>query len=99
MKWLLPLSCLLLINYFAMTADTGEKRSHQQININTASTEELIKLPGVGQVLARRIVDFREENGPFKKIIDLMKVKGIGEKNFQKIKDKITVGKVAKKEG
>ncbi|MCK4388321.1 MAG: helix-hairpin-helix domain-containing protein, partial [Dehalococcoidia bacterium] len=48
-------------------------------------------LPGIGEVLAQRIVDYRSENGPFKRIEDLLKVSGIGEATFEKIKDYITV--------
>ena len=48
-------------------------------------------LPGIGEVLTQRIVDYRSENGPFKRIEDLLKVSGIGEATFDKIKDYITV--------
>jgi competence protein ComEA len=61
------------------------------ININTATAVELEKLPGVGPSMATRIVDYRQKNGGFKKIEDLMNVKGIGEKSFLKLKPQITV--------
>ena len=48
-------------------------------------------LPGIGEVLTQRIVDYRSENGPFKRIEDLLKVSGIGEATFENIKDYITV--------
>jgi competence protein ComEA len=64
----------------------------EKININTASQAELQKLPRIGEVVAKRIIDFREKNGKFKKIEDIMKVKGIGEKTFTNIRDLITVG-------
>ena len=64
----------------------------EKININTASIAELQKLPRIGEVVAKRIIDFREENGKFKRIEEIMKVKGIGEKTFMNIKDLITVG-------
>ena len=62
-----------------------------QININTASPSELEALPGVGAKTAARIVEYRQKNGPFKKVEDLMNVRGIGEKNFVKLKPQITV--------
>ncbi len=62
------------------------------VNLNTATAEQLDTLPGVGPKVAARIVEYRQKNGPFKKIEDVMNVKGIGEKNFLKIKDRITVG-------
>lgn len=62
------------------------------ININTASLKELTKLKGVGKKTAEKIINHRENSGPFKSINDLTKVKGIGKKLFANIKDKITVG-------
>ena len=60
------------------------------LNINTASTEELQQLPGIGPALANRIVKYREENGPFTQIEDLMQVKGIGNKMYLKISTTIS---------
>ena len=62
------------------------------INLNTASAADLENLPGIGAKMAERIVEYRQKNGPFKKIEDLMNVKGIGEKNFLKLKARLTVG-------
>ena len=67
------------------------------VNINTASPTELEALPGVGAKTATRIVEYRQKNGPFKKIEELMNVRGVGEKNFLKLKPQITV--TAKAEG
>jgi competence protein ComEA len=61
------------------------------VNINTASAAELTKLPRVGEKMAQRIIDFRKKHGKFKRVQDLMKVKGIGEKVFQQLKNRITV--------
>jgi competence protein ComEA len=61
------------------------------INLNTATSAQLDTLPGVGKAMADRIVEYREKNGGFKKIEDLMNVRGIGEKNFLKLKPYITV--------
>jgi competence protein ComEA len=52
------------------------------VNINTATKDELDKIPGVGPVRAQAIVDYRAKNGPFKSADDLKKVDGIGDKNF-----------------
>ncbi|HJZ78094.1 MAG TPA: helix-hairpin-helix domain-containing protein [Vicinamibacterales bacterium] len=64
------------------------------ININTATVAELDTLPGIGARTAALIVEYRQKNGPFKKIEDLMNVRGIGEKNFLKLKPQLTVGAV-----
>ena len=62
-----------------------------KININTATLEDLIQLPGIGQTLAQHIIDYRQTNGQFSNLQDLIKVKGIGEKKFENIKPKITL--------
>jgi comEA protein len=71
---------------------TAQKSGEKKININTASAIELQKLPRIGAKVALRIIDFREKHGKFKRVEDLMKVKGIGEKTFMNLKDLITVG-------
>ena len=62
------------------------------VNINTASREELMRLNGIGETLASRIIEYREQHGGFDSVEELMEVKGIGEKRFEKIRDDITVG-------
>jgi competence protein ComEA len=62
------------------------------VNLNTASAIDLEALPGIGAKTAARIVEYRQKNGPFKKIEELMNVRGVGEKNFLKLKPQITVG-------
>ena len=69
----------------------GEKQSPQKIDINRAEPWLLEALPGIGETLAERIVDYRSANGPFQRIEDLLKVSGIGEATLQKMKDFITV--------
>ena len=61
-------------------------------NINTASTTELQRLPGIGAKTAGRVIEYRQKNGPFKKVEELMNVRGVGEKNFLKLKNQISVG-------
>ena len=81
MKRLLIAIVLLLASSFALAA----------VNLNTATREELDALPGIGPVKAQAILDYRAANGPFKTPEDVMKVKGIKEGEFAKIKDQISV--------
>jgi competence protein ComEA len=62
------------------------------VNLNTATQAQLETLPGIGPASAKRIIEYREKNGKFKKVEELMNVKGIGEKSFLKLKPMITVG-------
>ena len=80
----------------SLAGDTGiavihESSEESLININTATAEELRTLPGIGDAVSGKIVDYRQKNGNFKRIEDIMKVSGIKDKLFAKIKDKITV--------
>jgi comEA protein len=84
-----------LVSFLAVHSH-AQNTSDKKININTASVSELKTLPQIGAVVAQRIIDHREKNGKFKKIEEIMKVKGIGEKTFLKIKELITVGEVSK---
>ena len=63
-----------------------------RININTATRSELMDLSGVGEVIAGRIIDYRDRHGPFKSTDEIMNVSGIGERRYEAIKDSITVG-------
>ena len=74
----------------------ADDTSVKKININSASVKELQTLPQIGVAVAQRIVDYREKHGKFSKIEEIMKVKGIGEKTFLKIKPLITVGQDSK---
>lgn len=72
-------------------SNSEEVPSKKLVNINTALNEELTTLTGIGESKAVAIIKYREENGKFAKIEDIMNVSGIGEKAFEKIKDFITV--------
>jgi len=65
--------------------------SQDLVNLNTATVEELDALPGIGPTTAQKIIDYREENGPFIDIEEIMQVSGIGLSTFENIKDLITV--------
>lgn len=87
------ISILIVINIFQYLKWQKNKKtfeliieeSMKQISINTADVNDFEALPGVGPALARRIVEYRKNNGNFKKISDLKKVKGIGENLFKRI--------------
>jgi competence protein ComEA len=77
----------------ALTLSAGTVfAAEAKVDINKASVEELTALPGVGETLARRIVEYREQQGPFGSPEELMNVKGIGERSFEKLRDQLTVG-------
>src|SRR5206468_4410168 len=80
MKRLVLLLAMLLFSAFALAA----------VNINTATKEELDALPGIGPVKAQAIIDYRAKNGPFKTPEDIMKVPGIKEGEFGKLKGQIS---------
>lgn len=97
--------CVLLVLFFqdrAMLEDTGIETATEvpqeellpdltPIDLNTAGAEKLAKLPGIGEELAHRIVEYREANGPFEQLEDIMKVSGIGEGKFAGLEGWITV--------
>jgi len=89
----LTLGLAAAIFVFALASAYAQSAAPKaKVNINTASASELETLPRVGPKVAQRIIDFRTKNGNFKKVEEIMKVQGIGEKVFDDIKDLITVG-------
>ncbi|MBI5124424.1 MAG: ComEA family DNA-binding protein [Candidatus Omnitrophica bacterium] len=69
----------------------GADREIRKVNINEADETALIKLPGIGPSLAKRIIEYRSANGYFRSADDIKKVKGIGDKMFGRIKDEIAI--------
>ena len=74
------------------TVDQAAAKPAAQVNLNTATVADLQELPGVGAKVAARIVEYRQKQGPFKRIEELMNIQGIGEKSFLKLRPQITVG-------
>ena len=65
--------------------------STEVVNLNSATADQIATLPGIGPKTADLVVQYRVKNGPFKKIEEIMNVRGIGEKSFLKMKDRLTV--------
>jgi competence protein ComEA len=87
--------CLPTIVVSAQSKAGGTKAAAMPaaiVNLNTATPSQIATLPGIGEKAAERIVEYREKNGGFKKVEELMNVKGIGEKSFLKLKPLVTVG-------
>jgi competence protein ComEA len=82
------LVCLLLI---AVGATSGSAETAGKLNINTASLEQLTQLKGIGPAYAQKILDYREQHGPFKRIEEITQVQGIGQRTFEANKDLISV--------
>ncbi len=100
----IPLSLMLVANLgfcspsFANEGSAPKKPTAQEqpaqpakVNINTATQNELETLPQIGPKIAQRILEFRKEHGNFKSLEELMNVKGIGEKTYAKMKDRIKI--------
>jgi competence protein ComEA len=75
----------------AGTTSNGSATQGGKVNINSATVADFDTLPGIGPVLAQKIVDYRDQHGPFSSVQDLMKVSGIGPKKFAELQDQITV--------
>jgi competence protein ComEA len=96
---LLALSALDRKTLATETVETAVDVSQEEIlpdvsplDLNTATAEDLTLLPGIGEELANRIVEYREANGPFESVEELMEVSGIGEAKFAALADRVTVG-------
>ena len=80
----------------AKPAVTATVVSTEVVNLNSATAAQIAALPGIGVKTAELVVQYRRKNGPFKKIEEVMNVRGIGEKSFLKIKDRLTVAAPSK---
>ena len=90
-----PLFFLAIL--FACAAESGanKKPPLKPININTASSDELQQVPGIGPATAEKILQMRKSYGAFKSVDDLLAIKGLGKKRLEKMRKYLTVGKVA----
>jgi len=70
---------------------TATAVSMEVVNLNSATAAQIASLPGIGPKTADLVVQYRQKNGPFKKIEEIMNVRGVGEKSFLKIKDRLSV--------
>ncbi len=89
--WVLLLCFGLVLTPVSALAQKAKAPSTEKININTATVEQLQTLPGIGPAMAKGIVEHRNKVGKFTKIEEIINVKGIGEKKFQKIKERLVV--------
>lgn len=78
-------------DYEDETPKESDDKTSEKISINTASLEQLITIPGIGNTKAQSIIEYRENNGLFKSIEEIMNIKGIGESTFEKLKNYITI--------
>ena len=94
LKYVLILSLTLFLGSNIISAQETtdkEETTIEKVNINTATAEQLMQLPGVGEKTANKIINHRNENGEFKTLDQLKEVSGIGEKKYEKMKDMITI--------
>jgi len=85
------LCIVMVIGSLSALAQKPDPASTDKINLNSASAEQLESLPGIGPVTAKRIVDYRAKIGKFKQIEEIINIEGIGEKKFERIKDRLTI--------
>lgn len=85
------LSCPVFAEAEAQSSNTETVQTITQINLNTASAEQLIQLPGIGPKKAQAIIDYREQYGEFLLVEDIQNVKGIGKKAFARLESMLKV--------
>ncbi len=82
---------LMISSISVMAQKPNPPASTEKINLNSATAEQLQTLPGIGPVTAKTIIEHRAKVGKFNRIEEIINVKGVGEKKFQKIKDRLVV--------
>ncbi len=97
-KWFVATTLVVAIAVIAAAGMVQAAPAQTKVDINAATAEQLTELPGVGETLAARIVEYRESSGGFQSPEELMNVKGIGEKSFLKLRDHVSVGAASGKE-
>jgi competence protein ComEA len=84
--------CLgMVFSSVSVMAQKSAPTATEKINLNSATADQLESLPGIGPAMAKSIIEHRTKVGKFTRIEEIMNIKGIGEKKFQKIKDRLTV--------
>lgn len=92
----LPPSALVGEVVGAVVVLQSQSETRQElVDINTATAEDLQKVPGIGETLARRIIEFREQHGRFEKVDDLLNVRGIGVASLEKLRRYVVVKKAS----
>src|SRR5947207_1479751 len=87
--------CFFLILFLSAVANANKKKPPvKPVNINTATSEELQQVPGIGPATAQKILQMRKSYGPFKSVDDLLAIRGLGEKRLDKMRKYLTVGKM-----
>jgi comEA protein len=81
----------LMISSISVMAQKSVPATTEKVNLNSATVEQLQSLPGIGPAIAKNIVELRTKIGKFNRIEEVINVKGVGEKKFQKIKDRVTL--------
>ena len=82
---------IAVLMLLALTIGTAAQTSDTPVNLNTATAAQLEALPGVGPATAQRILEYRQKSGGFKKVEELMNIRGIGETSFMKLKALVTI--------
>ena len=88
--------CFFLILFLSAVANANKKKPPvKPVNINTATSEELQQVPGIGPATAEKILQMRKSYGAFKSVDDLLAIRGLGPKRLEKMRRYLTVGKPA----
>lgn len=98
MAWRSPLLrgllCFSLLLFLSAAVSANKKKPPAKpVNINTATSEELQQVPGIGPATAQKILQMRKSYGPFKSVDDLLAIRGLGQKRLDKMRKYLTVGK------